>query len=578
MRSEPSSPASPSIADQLQRADAFRQAGQWWLARSAYEEVLDLAPRTFVALYWLGLIAAQSRDPVGAAALFGRAVDIEPEHAMAHGNRGAALTELRRWPEALASLDRAIALNPEHAAAYSNRGNVLKELQRWQDALASYDRAIAIKPELAEVHCNRANVLVELKQWEAALASCDRAIALNPALAGAWLNRGIVLRELKQPDAALASYDRAITVDDGYAEAYSDRGMVLEELHQMNHALESYDKAILLAPDFAEAHFNRAMVLLSCGDFERGWLDYEWRREKDGRPAVPNRAALRQTRWDGSQALAGKTILVHCEQGLGDTLQFCRYAACVAARGARVVLEVQKPLARLLAGLDGVAELVTAGAELVRPDVDYHCPLMSLPLAFKTTLDTIPDRGRYLWSDHSTVMQWDARLGPKRRPRVGLMWSGNAAHRQDRDRSVGLADLVECLPSGIQYVSLQKEVRARDLPTLKAHPDLWDFSASQKDFADAAALCECMDLVISVDTSVAHLSAALGRPTWILLAYHADWRWLLDREDSPWYASVKLHRQAKLGDWRGVFDRVAADLMQHFGLGADRRSLRTSTS
>lgn len=514
----------------------------------------------FSELFRLGLLAAQSRDLAAAAELFGRAVELEPGHAAAHGNLGTVLTELGRWPEALESFDRAIALKADYAVAHANRGNVLRELGRWGEALESYDRALAINPGFAEVYCNRGNVQRQLGSPDAALRSFNQAIALNPSLAEAYANRGIVQRELNLLDAALASYDRAIAINGGYAEAYCNRGVVLQELRRMDLALASFDSAIANKVDFAEAYFNRSMALLSCGDFDRGWTDYEWRWRNDQGPNIPDVRLFPQPLWLGDESIAGKRILLHGEQGLGDTLQFCRYARSVAELGACVVLEVQKPLAGVLAGLDGVTQLVGRGDAL--PGFDSHCPLLSLPLAFKTTLDTIPIRDRYLHAEPARLAYWRNRLGDKTRPRVGLVWNGKP--RAENDRSILLADLVRHLPPGFQYVSLQKEVREPDSQTLHANPAILDFRDEAVDFSDTAALCDCLDLVISVDTSVAHLSAALGGKTWILLPYVADWRWLLNRDTSPWYASVTLYRQAIRHDWLGVFERVAADLTATF--------------
>jgi Tfp pilus assembly protein PilF len=518
-------------------------------------------PRNFSDLFQMGLIAAQAKDLAAAATLFGRAIELEPGHAAAHGNLGTVLTELKRWREALASFDQAIALKSDYLVAHANRGNVLQELKRPDDALASYDRALAINPNFAEAYCNRGNVLKTLELPDAALTSFNQAIALNPGLAEAYANRGIVQRQLKQLDAALASYDQAIAIKGDYAEAYCNRGVVLQELRRTDMALASFDQAIAHKADFAEAYFNRSMALLSCGDFDRGWTDYEWRWSNDNGSNIPDRRFFPQPLWLGIESIAGKRILLHGEQGLGDTLQFCRYAKSVANLGAYVVLEVQKPLARVLAKLDGVSQLLSRGDAL--PEFDYHCPLLSLPLAFKTTLETIPVRNRYLWAEACKIIHWQHRLGEKTRPRVGLVWNGK--HRTDNDRSILLADLVQCLPADFQYVSLQKEVREPDSLTLQANPAILDFRDEAVDFSDTAALCECMDVVISVDTSVAHLSAALGRKTWILLPYVADWRWLIDRDTSPWYESVTLYRQAIMHDWRGVFEMVAADLSAKFG-------------
>jgi hypothetical protein len=265
---------------------------------------------------------------------------------------------------------------------------------------------------------------------------------------------------------------------------------------------------------------------------------------------------LPQPLWLGEEPLAGKTILLRGEQGFGDILQFCRYVIPLAQSGARVILEVPRPLVGLLADLEGVSHIVVAGSAL--PDFDYYCPLMSLPLAFSTRIDNVPCPNSYLAADAAKVAEWRGRLGEHDVPRVGLVWSGNAANTDDRYRSLRLETLYRCLPKNLRYVCLQKEVREEDARTLKNCPEIFSFAEEWHDFSDTAALCECMDVVVSVDTSVAHLSAALGKRTWILLPYCPAWRWLLDRNDSPWYTSVRLFRQTAGEDWADVCERIAA--------------------
>jgi Tfp pilus assembly protein PilF len=439
------------------------------------------------------------------------------------------------------------------AEAHYLRGNVLAGLKQWEPALASYERAIALKPDHAEAFSNRGIVLAELKQWEAALASHERAIALKPDYADAFSNRGIVLAELKQWDAALASYERAIEIKPNNAEAFLNRGSAHAELKQWEPALASYERAIALEPNQARAHFNRSAIWLLLGEYAKGWAEYEWRWKQEGLTAFPDERHFSQPRWLG-EPIAGKAVLLYAEQGLGDTLQFCRYASLVAGLGARVILEVQPPLLRLLSGLEGVSQLLPRGSPL--PSFNYCCPLMSLPWVFKTDSQSIPHANRYLAGEASKVAAWKARLGRTNKPRVGLSWSGNTNHMKDRYRSIALADLARYLPEGFQYISLQKDIRESDRRTLRSSPHILNFMDHCADFADTAALCECLDLVISVDTSVVHLNAALGQRTWVLLPFVPDWRWLEGRMDSPWYPSVTLYRQQALGDWCGVLERL----------------------
>jgi tetratricopeptide (TPR) repeat protein len=517
--------------DNFQHALALLESGRIAHAQAAFEEILRKQPRHADALHLLGLIAARSNDPKKAAVLIGKSVQIDASNPVAYLNRGAVLQELELWEEALGSYEQALALHPAFAAVYFNRGNALQSLQRLDEALASYNQAIAIQPYYHDAWLNRGNLLVGLKQW----------------------------------DGALASYNRAIVVRTDSAVAHANRGNVLKELNRLDEARASYDRAIAIQPDYPEAHTNRGVASLLAGEFERGWTDFEWRwKIKYTANRREKHRTFRQPLWLGQESLAGKSILLHSEQGLGDTLQFCRYVPLVANLGAKVILEVQKPLWGVLAGLEGVSQWVGQGAHQggAAPETDYHCPLLSLPLAFKTRLDTIPPPARYLRGAADKVAHWQAKLGAASMPRIGLAWSGGT-HRPEDNRRIPLADLIRHLPQGFQYVSLQKELPESERQTLRSNPAVLDI-ADDLNFDNTAALCECLDLVISIDTSVAHLSGALGKRTWILLAFNPDWRWLLGRTDSPWYPSATLYRQESIGNWNGVLSQVAADLQRIF--------------
>jgi Flp pilus assembly protein TadD len=431
---------------------------------------------------------------------------------------------------ALELLDQAIAIDATHAEAHYKRGNTLKNLGRLDTALESYTQAIELKADYAHAYCNRGVVQHALCLLLDALESYDHAIALDPRDALALYNRATVMQELGRWDEAVASYDRAIAVN----------------------------------PDYAEAQYNRALALLFLGKFDVGWPAYEWRWKIAQRLRIGTVRDVPQPLWLGDVSLEGKRLLLHAEAGLGDTLQFCRYAAACAARGATVILEVQPPLQALLSKLDGVAQSVAAGDLL--PPFDFHCPLMSLPLAFKTTLATIPSSAKYLHADPDTLASWRARIGERTRPRIGLVWSGNPENTIDPRRSIRLADLIPHLPRNFEYFSLQKQLRDADRVTLAACPHIVTFDAKLMDFTNTAALGACLDAIVSVDTSVAHLCGALGLRTWVLLPETPDWRWMRHRDDTPWYPSMKLYRQTRAGDWNGVLKRVAADLHREFGI------------
>ncbi len=441
-----------------------------------------------------------------------RAITIRADMAEAHSNRGMVLRELGQLEAALASYDQAIKINPHFAQAYSNRGEVLKELKQFDASLASCSQAITLQPDFAEAYSNQANVLKELKLWDAALASCDRAIELRPHFPEAHCNRGIALRGLGRLEAALDSYNQAIALKADYAEAYADRGIVLKELNRFDAALASctraieitpeeagpyatravlfhesnqieaaladYDRAIQLKADFAEAYLNRSMALLLAGELDKGWAEFEWRWKSDDAPT--GGSGFAQRLWLGEESLRGKTILLRSEQGLGDTLQFCRFAKRVAELDCRVILEVQRPLETLMEGLEGVAQLIVQGEAL--PAFDYQCPLMSLPLALKTTLSSIPADIPYLRSSAQKVLSWKEKLGDRSKLRVGLVWSGGFRQDQpeqwgvNKRRNIPLMKLAGLEHPDIEFYSLQKgepaesELARRRIETLGRPP------------------------------------------------------------------------------------------------------------
>jgi tetratricopeptide (TPR) repeat protein len=544
------------------RASLLQGLSRWKEALASYDRVLALNPQALPTWFSRGNVLRELQQPEAALASYQEAVKLKPDFAEAHYNCAVLLERLRQPQAALASYDKAIESHPGFHQAHYNRAGVLKSLKQLPAALAGYDLAIAAKADYAEAHANRGVVLQELKRWEEALASYDTATSLRLDDAECHFNRGTLLTARMQWDAALASFDRAIALLPNHAHAHCGRAGALMEVGRLEAALVSYDQAVAIQPDFAEAQYNRSLALLLSGDYAKGWLAHEWRWRNAAKLFMGERRAFTQPLWLGEEPIAGKRLLLYCEQGLGDTLEFCRFAKSVADRGATVILEVQAPLVSLLQRLEGVSRVIGAGSPL--PEFDYHCPLLSLPLALGTTLDTIPGAAGYLRSDPAKTARWQARLGDRSRPRIGLTWSGNQEQGNDHNRSFQLAAWIEHLPREFSYLCLQKEIRAADEATLAANPWIARFDGDLHDFSDTAALCESVDLVLSVCTSMAHLSGALGRPTWVLLPFNADWRWLLDRTDSPWYLATKLYRQQARGDWNGVFTRVAADLRQTF--------------
>ncbi len=467
--------------------------------------------------------------------------------------------------------------DPEHFDALQLLGTIEAQIGSKQRALELLTRALELNQTNAVVFNNHANVLDDLGDREAAIASFNRAIALKPDYAEAFCNRGLVYKKMLNHAQAIADCDRAILLNENYVDAYCNRGITLLNLRQFERANLDFERALSLQPDYPFAGFNKSIGLLLSGDLAQGWPLYELRWKIKAFPSVKRNFS--QPLWLGKESIKNKTILLYGEQGLGDSIQFSRYVRLVAGLGAKVVLEVPKPLVSLFKNLKGVSNVVAYGDEL--PSFDFQCPLMSLALAFKTTLKNIPSSASYLKSDKKKVAIWQNRLGQKTKPRIGLVWSGSANHSNDGNRSLVLSSLIPWLPEQFQYVVLQKDLRDIDQVTLNANPQILEFSAELTDFTETAALVECMDCVLSVDTSVAHLSAALGKTTWILIHYLQDWRWLLERSDSPWYQSVRLFRQDKLGEWADVLGILKQALINNFSvkpLGSSARASKLNIS
>jgi tetratricopeptide (TPR) repeat protein len=554
----------PDFADaHSNRGAALKELGQLEAAIAGFDRAIAINPDFARAWSNRGNAQKELGQFAAAAASYEKVIALQPDHAEACLNRGIALQATKQFEAAIASYDQAIAIKPDFAEAWSNRGVALKDLRQLESALASIDQAIAIRPDFADAHSNRGNTLQDLKQLEAAIASYDKAIAIQPDFAAAWSNRGTALQALNRMDAAIASFDKAVAIEPDYAEAWFNRGVALKECQRLNEAITSYDRAIAVRPGYSNANYNKAAALLLNGDLTQGWPMHEWRWKCESLGLTARNYS--KSLWLGEAPLKGKHILLHSEQGFGDTIQFCRYAKLVCDLGATVTMEVPPALTGLLQGLEGVSQLVAEG--FAPSDFDTHCPLLSLPLAFKTDLDSIPASRAYLFSDASKVSHWSKVLGTKTKPRIGLVWSGNTRHTNDANRSIALSALIPHLPNSFDYMSLQKEVRDKDQAALANHSNIRFLGDQIRDFSDTAALCELMDIVISVDTSVAHLSGALGKTTWILLPFRPDWRWLLNRSDSPWYPTVRLYRQHVMGDWTGALSTLRADLEAGIDLG-----------
>jgi tetratricopeptide (TPR) repeat protein len=546
------------VAPLLDEAVKTYRAGQTEEAAGLFQQVLKKAPDHPDALYFLGLMKMEQRKFPDALKFMTKAVKASPRFADAHFLTGAILNQLGRRAEAANAYSRAIAANPAHFHALNDLGNTLRLLSKPQEALSAYEKAIAIAPDFAEAYNNKGIALAERKRFSEALVNYDQALALKQDFAEAYNNRGGALLILSRPDAAMLDFDRALALQPDYPEAINNRGSALQDLNAHREALTWHQRALTFNTQNAVARLNVAMAHLSLGEYAQGWPEYEWRW---GTPDLaPIRRNLRRPQWYGDQPLAGRTILLHAEQGFGDMLQFARYVPLVAERGANVILEAPQALFPLLQTLAGVSQLICRGDKL--PAYDLHCPLLSLPLAFRTEIATIPAAVPYLSAPAERIEKWKRRLTGTGR-RVGLAWSGRP---YPRNRSVPFADLAPLLSlPDTTFVSLQQELSEEEQAQLALRPNILHFGEELADFADTAAVISELDLVVSIDTSIAHLAGAMGKPLLLLLLYSADFRWLTERQDNPWYPTARLFRQSIVGAWGDVVERVRAALSDASG-------------
>jgi tetratricopeptide (TPR) repeat protein len=540
----------------------LHRLGRFNEAVGAYDRAIALKADYAEAYLNRGLSLHELGQFDGALESCDRAIALRPDFVEAHSARGSALQSLTRLEEAVASFDRAIALSSDYVEAHYNRGNALNELSRFEEALASYDRAIMLKPDFAEAHSNRGTVLKELRRLDEALASCDRAIVLNPSYVEAISNRGSTLREMKRFDEALASLDRAIELGPGVAEAHSNRGTALKELKRFDEALASYDRAIAINPDLAHAHFSKGVLLLSTGSFRNSWHLYEWRWKIENyvsRPFVTSRP-----QWAGA---GQKRVVAWAEQGVGDEVMFGALLPELRQVSSEVIAKIDARLIPLFArSMPGITFVANPDA-VDENAYDEHAALGSLCRYFRLNESSFgATRNGYLVDDKAKTetirkaLTADA-AGKKL---CGISWRSTNI-KTGADRSLDLKAFVEMLPSDkLQFVSLQygdtageiERVKSKLGVTVLSYKDVDNF----KDIDGLASLIKACDVVVSVDNTTVHLSGALGQDTRVLLPVVAEWRWQVDRDDSPWYASVRLYRQVRDRDWTGPFEKVKADL------------------
>ncbi len=544
-----------NLDQSFNEARSLHSQGRLREAEKIYTRVLKAAPDYFDALNLLGTVKVQLGRIGEAHRLLTAAVKINPRAAGGSANLAHVLHALKREQEAFDCLEKARALAPDDVAILNDHANALLQVGRPQEALAGFRQVLARVPDHAQALINSGIAQAALGCPREAVAEFDRALALVPGHPVAHYNRGIALFNLGRHADALDAHDHALAAAPEHAGAWLNRGQALAALNRHSEAVASYGKATDIRKDHADAHFNEALALLTLGEYRRGFEKYEWRWRRTGMPPQQSRG---RPLWLGEYPLARKTVLLHAEQGLGDTIQFARYVPLLAATGAKVVLEVQSELMTLLGRLDGAAAIIARGAP--PPPFDVHCPLGSLPLACRTEPDTVPAQVPYLAADDIHLAKWSARLGTLERPRIAIAWSGNASHFNDRNRSIAFARLAPLFSIPARFVSIQRDLRGEDAGGVAAETRLTHAGGALEDFADTAAVIALADLVIAVDTAAAHLAGAMGRPVWMLLPFAPDWRWTLEGETTPWYPTARLFRQPALGDWDSVIARVGAEL------------------
>lgn len=516
------------IFDLVDMAIAFHQNGMLEEAGLIYEKILIKDPEHSDAMNLLGLIALQKKE----------------------------------YPQAIDLINKAIAVSPRNNVPefHANLGHALQQEGLLDESIACFDLAISLSPNVALYYAKRGLSQLDKRYFDTAINSFDQAIKLNSQDSKSFYHRGLAQLEKKYFDAAINSFDQAIDLSSDFAEAFNNRGLAQVEKKNFDAAISSFDSAIKLRSDYSEALWNKGLILLKLGNFEEGWPLYESRLI--GSPNFPPVRQEIQNNFINVDKLANKSVLLISEQGIGDTIHFYRYVKKISNLNARVTVAVQNHLVDLLAQSKPLWNVINI--EGVLPACDYASSLLSLPFVLRENFIDICDENPYIFSDPTKVSEWKSRLGHKRKPRIGLVWSGNILFKGNAKRSIPLLQMISFLPGDLHYVSLQKQLSDFDLKVLQKNAFIANYADLLTNFNETAALIDCLDLVITVDTSIAHLAGAMGKRVWLLLSDNADWRWFVDIESSPWYPTIKIFRQELAGDWSRVLKRVELELMAQF--------------
>jgi tetratricopeptide (TPR) repeat protein len=539
----------------LQEALKHLQSGNLHTAKDIYTQILSIHPDNINALHFLGLTHYQDGNLDTALRYITKAVVLGPNYADAQNNLGNVLLDMGRTDDAVTCFRKAISLNPGLCNAYINLGTIFQKQGNLDEAVNYYQRAAECDPVNAEIHFTlglihqqKGNIDTAIDCYKNAVRHDADFFPANHALGITLQNKGLIAD-------AIPFHQKAIQLNPTIPELYYNLGVALQETGHFDNAIAQYRKAVELKPDYAESYLNISLIHLLTGNFKDGWREFEWRWKSE---LFGNRI-FSQPSWDGSD-IRGRTILVYAEQGLGDTIQFIRYVPLLARRGTKVIVECQKELTSLLKDVGGIDQIVERGDPL--PEFDVHCPLLSLPLLFNTTLENIPAEIPYISVDPTKVEKWRGKVEQvNAKLRIGLVWAGKPTYQKVRHRSFPLSLFAPLANlEGIALYSLQKGEASQQVKNPPDGLKIIDYTNEIADFSDTAAFIENLALIISVDTSVAHLAGAMGKPTWTLLPFIPDWRWLLNREDSPWYPTMRLFRQPKPGDRQAVIEKITEEL------------------
>ena len=557
------------LEEEVKNGFLLHQQGRIDEAKLIYKKTLEIDPNNLNSLQLLGLIFLEEGHLESSVELLQQALQINPNETNCLINLANALTRQAKYKEALEFYSKATKSNPTLSQAFYGLGLCYDHLCQWELAISNYSTAINLQPNFIDAYQNRGACLEERKEWKRAIENYDDVIRLDPKYAKAYSNRGNALKELGLFDEAIQNISKALELNPFFAEAHSNLGVLYRDLNQIDKAIQCYDAAIAIDPSYHSAKFNKSMALLVSGDLFNGFKEYEWRWESKGFKL--GKRSFSKPLWLGEESLSDRTIFVYYEQGFGDTIQFCRYLIQLSKMAKNVVFEVDSSLFDLMKTLDAKIDFVPKGSRL--PEFDFHIPLLSLPHAFKTCLQDLPIEVNYLKPDPFKVSFWNEKISivaTLNKPCIGLVWSG--AHITNEDyrsfnerRNISLEKFQRLSEIDAYFFSFQKGERAEtELESLKDSgwngPEIFDFTSKLKDFSDTAAFLENMDLLISVDTSCVHLAGAIGKPVWLLNRFDTCWRWMLDRNDSPWYPSLKQYRQQMILDWDIVINQLVFDL------------------